>query len=124
MRYSDDLRERVIDYVLCGHTTRAAALLYKVSEKTARRWRDVYLTRQTKAALPVGGDKRSVIVGERALWLLSYVEAHNDATLEDYRAALLTQFGFSISMGSLWSFLNKRGLTYKKNASRRRTTSS
>ena len=122
-RYSTDLRERVIDFIALGNSTRAASKVYQISEKTARRWRDYYRATGLKEGQPKGGDRRSLITGERASWLIATVEAKPDATLEDYRAMLFETFTLSIATSSVWEFLNKHNLTFKKNTSRKRTAS-
>jgi hypothetical protein len=67
-----------------------------------------------------GGYRRSRLEGHDAL-LHQWIEAQPDLTLEELQERLLQQLDICIGTTALWHRLKKLGLSYKKNAARRRT---
>ena len=117
---SMDLRERVIGAVDEGMSRRRAAERFGVSASSAIRWcqlqRDIGDARPT----PQGGDRRSKPIEAEAGRILSLVKETPDITLEEMKAELAEQ-GLMFSISAIWRFLDRRGLTFKKSRSTRRS---
>ena len=111
--YSQDLRDRVIDAALAGLPARRAAGQFRVGIATAIGW--VSRARQTgeRAARPQGQPRRSKLDPHRAL-LLGLIEATPDMTLVEMQEHLTAERGITASVGTIWTFLDRWGLTIKK----------
>ena len=111
--YSQDLRDRVIDAALAGLPARRAAGQFRVGIATAIGW--VSRARQTgeRAARPQGQPRRSKLDPHRA-FLLGLIEATPDITLVEMQAHLTAEQGITASVGTIWTFLDRCGLTVKK----------
>jgi transposase len=115
---SVDLRERVARYVLAGHSRRQAARVFGIGASSAIRYVAQYLATGGLAPRRQGGDRRGKLKGEGA-YVLRRVEEVPDISLSEL-AAELTARGVTIHPSNLSRFLRAQGLTYKKNAGRRR----
>lgn len=110
--YSQDLRERVVD--AAGATSRRqAAKRFGVGAATAIRWMTALATTGTVAARPQGRARRSKLDPHEA-FLRALIVERDDITLEEMRARLKDERDLTVGLGTLWSFLDARGLTYKK----------
>lgn len=118
--YSDDLRQRIVDAVDGGVSRRAAAARYDVSINSAiryaRRWRETGSVR----ASAMGAPKRSKL-DPHADWLLAQIDEAPDLTLAELIARLDTERGMKSSVGGLWNFFHRHGISFKKNRARSRT---
>lgn len=114
--YSLDLRERVVGAIEGGMSRREAADVFGVSPSTAVKWMRRHQASGSVAAGPMGGDRRSRLGGER--WFIEErLEAENDMTIEELRAALRAR-GVVVGYGTVWRFLAKEKITLKKNRAR------
>ena len=117
--YSVDLRERVVRQVEAGDSVRRVAAMFAVSPsfvvKLAQAWR----RRGTVAALPQGGDRRSLAIERHREWLLQLVAETPDLTLEEIRARL-TERGLPAAVSTIWRFFDRHGISFKKNRARGR----
>lgn len=110
--YSQDLRERVVD--AAGATSRRqAARRFGVGVATAVRWMRALATTGTVAARPQGRARRSKLDPHEA-FLRRLIAERDDITLEEMRVRLREERTLTVGLGTLWSFLDARGLTYKK----------
>ena len=111
--YSQDLRDRVIDAALAGLPARRAAGQFRVGIATAIGW--VSRARQTgeRAARRQGQPRRSKLDPHRA-FLLGLIEATPDITLVEMQERLEADRGITASVGTIWTFLDRCGLTVKK----------
>jgi transposase len=104
MRYSEDYKKRVLDYINEGHTKKQAREILKVSTATIKNW---------KKRLRETGDLKT-ITPVRSGWiydataLAAYVEANPQA----YLFEVAEHFGGSVS-GALYA-LERIGITLKK----------
>lgn len=117
--YSLDLRERVVAYVVSGHSCREASDVFNVSTASAVRWTARARLEGSPAAKPMGGQRRDALANERE-WLLAQVARKPDLTLH----ALLAQLerrGTKVCCDTLWRFLCREGIRFKKNRVRRGT---
>lgn len=117
--YSLDLRKRVVSAVEGGLSRRQAAELFDVGISTVIRWTRRSRETGSAAAKPMGGDRRSVLVGERRVWLLERVAAEPDLTLEELRDELAER-GIAVGYGTVWRFFEREAITLKKKRARGR----
>jgi transposase len=121
--YSEDLRSRVLAAVDTGMAVRAIAPVFRVSisyvyKALARRRR----TGDTSASTRRGHRPRKLTpVQEEAL--AAHVTAKPDLTLADLQAWLESAHGVRLSSAGMWTALDRLGLSFKKNAARRRAGS-
>ena len=107
--YSQDLRDRVIE---SGSSARAAASRFGVGIATAIVW--VRRAREgERSARKQGQPKRSKLDPHRA-YLLGLIEAEPDITIAEMQERLASEAGISASVGTIWTFLDRAGLTFKK----------
>lgn len=116
--YSLDLRERVVGAIEGGLSRREAAEVFGVSPSTAVNWMRRHHDSGNVAARPMGGDRRSRLGGERS-FIEEHLDATNDLTIEELRAALRER-GIAVGYGTVWRFLAKEKITLKKNRARQR----
>lgn len=121
--YSLDLRERVVGMVASGETCRAVAELYDVSVASVVKWSQRARATGSAAAKPMGGRRPYLLEGERD-WLLARLAAKPDLTLHALLAELGEQRGVVVSCDTLWRFLKRQGISFKKNRVRDRAGSS
>lgn len=70
-------------------------------------------TTRTVAARPQGRARRSKLDQHEA-FQRGLIDAKDDITLEEMRARLRAEHDLTVGLGTLWSFLDARDLTYKK----------
>ena len=111
--YSQDLRDRVIDAALAGLPARRAAVQFRVGIATAIGW--VGRARQSgeRTARRQGQPRRSKLDPHRA-FLLGLIEATPDITLVEMQERLAAERAITASVGTIWTFLDRCGLTVKK----------
>jgi transposase len=66
----------------------------------------------------MGGVRRAPLAGERE-WVLARIEAEPSLTLEELRAELAKR-GVVVGHATVWRFLDREKLSFKKNSARRR----
>ena len=107
--YSQDLRERVID---AGTSARQAAERFGIGVATAIVW--VRRAREgERSARKQGQPKRSKLDPHRE-FLLALIEAEVDMTIAEMQERLRSEAGVTVSVGTVWTFLDRAGLTFKK----------
>jgi transposase len=111
--YSTDLRKRVVEHVLSGHTCEAAGEQFQVSESSAIKWTRRYRETGELSAKPLGGDRRSGAIEAAADKIMAIVEEQPDITLADL-GAKLGQQELTFSKSALDRFLRRHGQTFKK----------
>lgn len=111
--YSIDLRERVLACVESGEPTRSVADQFGVSPSFVSKLHTRYRRTRSLAPDPQGGDRRSGSIEAHADWLLEQVAAVPDMTLAELCEGL-QQRGLQTVPSTVWRFLDRRGLTYKK----------
>jgi transposase len=111
--YSLDLRVRVADFVEAGHSCRAAAQHFDVSEsfaiKLVQRKRRFGSPAPARQGRPPGGGK---LVPYES-FLIQTVEARPAITMPELAARLLDEHGAVAAPAMLSRFLCRRGFTYK-----------
>ena len=107
--YSQDLRERVID---AGTSARQAAERFGIGVATAIVW--VRRARDgERRARKQGQPKRSKLDQHRE-FLLALIEAEPDITIAEMQERLRSEAGVTAAVGTIWTFLDRAGLTFKK----------
>lgn len=116
---SEDLRIRVVRAVEGGMSRRAAAERFGISASSAVRfvkeWRESGATRAKR----LGGDQRSQRIEEHHETIMNAIEAKPDITLVEI-AEMLSERGASFAPSSIWRFLDRHGVTFKKKRARSR----
>ena len=121
MAISEDLRSRVVRLVKEeGLSRRAAADRMRVSAASAVRWTKEYETSGSLRAKRLGGDRRSRRIEEHAGYILGVVKRQPDITAKELRERLINNGTGTFSTSVIWRFLARKGLTYKKDWTRRR----
>ena len=119
--YSLDFRERVVAQVARGMTHQAVADLNGIVSSTVTKWCGRERQSGTPAAKPMGGHRPLKLADERD-WLLARLAEKPDLTLH----ALLDELsdrGVVVVCDTLWRFLRREEITFKKNLVRRRAGS-
>lgn len=119
--YSLDLRERVVAQVAAGRRVREVAQLFGVSVSCVVKWSQRARATGSPAAKQVGGYRPRKLAGERA-WLLARLEERPDLTLAELQRELAGR-EIEVGISAIWSFLDREGLSFKKNPARQRARS-
>jgi transposase len=110
--YSLDLRERVIAAVNSGLSCRAVAATYDLSVSSVVKWSQ--RVRATGSAAPgkIGGHRPFLLADQRD-FILARIAAEPHITLRGLQAELAER-GCTVSFGTLWNFVRRAGLRFKK----------
>jgi transposase len=111
--YSQDLRDRVIDAELSGRSARSAAARYGIGDTTAIVWVRRARVNGERTARKQGQPRRSKLDPHRDD-LLELIARTPDLTISELLERLLADRGVSASRSTLWTFLDRCGLTFKK----------
>jgi len=111
--YSGDLRERVIEAVEGGASRRETAERFEVSVSSAVKWLQRWHESKSAAPKPRGGSVSPL--EEFAEQILDLIAQQPDLTLVE-TVAELRKRRIRTSRSSLWRFLNRHGITFKKKA--------
>ncbi len=110
--YSNDLRERAVKAAQSGESCRAVALRYGVAVSTIVKWVQRY--RETGSVAPdkIGGYRRFVLEPHRDFILeqLQHTSHLTMLRLQD----MLAKRGVEVSHDTIWRFLRREGLSFKK----------
>jgi transposase len=117
--YSEDLRQRALARSDAGQTDKAIAEALSIAPSCLSKWRK--LRRETGALKPgkMNGHKKRVLSGEVADWLMERIRSSPFTTRQ--LTAELAARGIKTDRRAVWVFLHAQGLSFKKNASSRRT---
>jgi transposase len=111
--YSQDLRDRVIDTGLSGSPARFAADRFGIGVATAIRW--IRQARETGKRTPGRqGSPRRCKLDPHGEFILGLVETTPDMTISEMLERLATERGVRACRATLWKFLDRHSLTFKK----------
>ncbi len=114
--YSLDLRVRVVSFGEAGHSCRAAARHFAVSDSFAIK----LMQRQRQSGSPAparqGRPRGTGKLAPYEAFLVQIVEAQPDITMPDLAARLREKHGVVAAPATLSRLLCRRGFTYKKTA--------
>jgi len=111
--YSQDLRDRVIEARKGGTSARKAAGRFEVAASTAIKWLERLRDSGERSARRQGRRPGSKLDPHGDV-LLAAVEAEPDSTLEELRRRLAEERGVRASISTIWTFLDRHDLTFKK----------
>jgi len=117
---SEDLRVRVVQAVNRGMSRRAAAERFGVSPSSAVRFVREWRESGSVGAKRQGGDQRSHRIEAHRNLILRAIEAKPDRTLEEIAGMLKSAVGASFAPSTVWRFLDRHAMTFRKNRARRR----
>jgi len=116
-----ELRDRAVRFVKAGQSRHQVAARLGVGVSSVIRW----LTRfdRTGNAAPgkIGGHRPPKIRGNDREWLLERMAA-GDFTIQGLAAELAAERGIKVDYRTMWNFVHREGLSFKKKRSRRRAT--
>ena len=115
--YSSDLRERVVEAVNEGATRSEAAEHFGVGVSSAVRWHQAWRETGTFEAKRCGGSRSPL--EDYAEEIIALVEEQRDLTLDEIVAAMHER-RIPGSRTALFRFLERHGITFKKNPARER----
>ena len=114
MAHGEALRIRVIKAIVeDGLSRNEAARIFRVGIASAIRWVKAFEETRRAAALPTGGDRRSVLKPHRD-WLLELRRRENDLTLDAIAERLLRTHGVEADKSMLSRFFAAEGISFKK----------
>jgi transposase len=111
--YSQDLRDRVIDAALSGSSLRQAAARFDIGVSTVIGWVGRLHDKGERSARGQGR-KRGLKLDPHRDFLLPLIETEPDMTIEKMQERLRDERGVKASIGTIWTFLDRCGLTFKK----------
>jgi transposase len=117
---SNDLRSRAVAAVAGGMSCRAVAVRFGVAASTVVKWVGRWRATGTWAPRPQGGDKRSGRVEAHGEEILGLIAEKVDITLAEIAAHLEHRQGERFAPSTIWRFLDRHGMTFKKNRARQR----
>ena len=116
--YSEDIRARVVARVEGGASCREAAEHFDICHSSAIKWMKRVETTGSFAAKPMGGGVSPLDRHKKEL--LALIAETPDATLDEIVQEMHRR-KLPGSRTSLWRFLDRHGITLKKNTARERT---
>jgi transposase len=116
--YSEDLRHRAVAAVEGGLSRHKAAALFSVGVSSVIRWCQRKRQTGSIAAKPMGGKVKPKLIAQRD-WMLKRIAEEPSVTLEELRAELAGR-GVKVATSTIWQFLEREKLSFKKNSARRR----
>lgn len=117
-----DLRRRVIEAIEGGLSTRAAARRFAIGESTAGAWHRHWRKTGSHEARRQGGRNGSVLDTHES-FLMGLIENQADITLAEMASRLEDDRSVRVDPSTIWYFLNRRGITFKKRPRTRRSRS-
>lgn len=116
--YSNDLRERAVAALEAGESCRAVARRFGVAVSSVVKWHQRYRSTGSVAPGQMGGHRRALLEPHRA-FIVARLEQTPHLTLHGLKDELSTR-GIEVSHNTVWTFLRREGLRFKKNAVRTR----
>lgn len=111
---SMDLRRRVVDALEGGLSIREAGRRFCVGEATAGRWHRRWKATGGLNPDRQGGRPGSVLDAHEAFLLGMIEEGGRDVTLAEMAERLEAERGVGVHLTTIWYWLDRRGITYKK----------
>jgi len=97
-----------------------AAERFGIGIATAIRWVRAFRTTGAIGAQPKGGDQRSHRIEAYRDVILGAVVNQVDITLVELADLLRCEHGLHVAPSTVWRFLDRRSMTFKKNRARQR----
>ena len=109
--YSLDLRERVTERVAAGDSVRAVATIFTVSVASVVRWSQRLRRTGRAAGGKMGGHRACTLIGGG--WLMERIAAEPEVTVRGLMTELAER-GVAVSYGTVWNFIHREGMSFKK----------
>ena len=119
--YSMDLRARAISRVESGQSVRMVADALSVAPSSVVKWCQRPRTTGSVAPVQMGGHRPRKIAGDHATWLHKRI-SRSDFTLRGL-VAELAERGLKVDYRTVWSFVHREGLSFKKKRAGQRARS-
>src|SRR5262245_28241805 len=116
--YGMELRERAVKFVLAGESRHQVANRVGLGVSTVIRWLDSYERTGSAAPAKFGGYRKPKIAGKWRDWLIDRI-GRGDFTIQGL-ADELAESGLKVDYKTMWTFLQREGLSFKKKRTRRR----
>ena len=113
---SHDLRERVVGAIEAGESCRSAAARFGVAVSSAVKWSQLYRATGSVAPGKMGGHRKRLLDPHRA-FIIERIGQTPHLTLHRLKDELAAR-GVQVSHDTVWKFLRREGLSFKKNAVR------
>ena len=113
---SNDLRERVVCAIEAGESCRSVASRFGVAVSSAVKWHQRYRATGSVAPGKMGGHRKRILEPHRA-FIAERINQTPHLTLHGLKAELAER-GVKVSHDTVWQFLRREGLRFKKNAVR------
>lgn len=120
--YSIDLRERIVAARAGGDSAAEVGRRFGVSKRSVERYWNLQRQNGSVAGKRRGGYRRSVLEGHDER-LRRWIAKEPGLTLAQLGERIRRQLHMSLGTTALWHRLERLGLSYKKNAARRRAGS-
>lgn len=111
--YSNDLRERVVSAVDAGDSCRAVAARFGVSVSSVVKWSQRYRRTGSVAPGQMGGHRRRVLEPYHD-FIVERINREPHLTLNRLKDELAAR-GITVTHTTIWMFLRREGLRFKKN---------
>ncbi len=111
---SNDLRERVVGAIEAGESCRSVATRFGIAVSSAVKWWQRYRATGSVAPGKMGGHRKRVLEPHRA-FIVARINQTPHLSLHGLKAELAGR-GVKVSHDTVWQFLRREGLRFKKNA--------
>lgn len=116
--YPMELRVRAVRFVQAGESRHAVARRLGLGAATVIRWLDRFEKTGTASPSKFGGYRKPKIIGPYRDWLLQRIE-RGDFTLQGLADELAGR-GLKVDYKTVWKFVHREDLSFKKKRSRHR----
>lgn len=113
---SPELRERVVGAIEAGESCRSVAARFGIAVSSAVKWSQRYRSSGTILPGKMGGHRKRVLEPHRA-FIAELVDQTPHLSLHRLKEELAAR-GVNVSHDTVWRFLRREGLRFKKDAVR------
>lgn len=113
---SNDLRDRVVGAVEAGESCRSVAARFGVAVSSVVKWHQRYRATGSVAPGKMGGHRKRLLDPHRA-FIAERINRTSHLTLHGLKDELAAR-GVKVSHDTVWKFLRREGLRFKKNTVR------
>ena len=113
---SNDLRERVVAAIEAGESRRSVAVRFGIAVSSAVKWSQRYRSSGSVAPGKMGGHRKRILEPHRA-FIVERINQTPHVSLHRLKEELAAR-GVKVSHDTVWQFLRREGLRFKKNTVR------
>lgn len=113
---SNDLRERVVAAIEAGESCRSVAARFGIAVSSAVKWSQRYRSSGSVAPGKMGGHRKRILEPHRA-FIVERINQTPHVSLHGLKEELAAR-GVKVSHDTVWQFLRREGLRFKKNTVR------